>query len=88
MTFVRTVMRNCDFNRRVPLAKTKDVRQRSMWHRVHYRHLRGGILRGLCRSTMDRVAHYARQVRITNVRRWQKLLYKLSQTLSNFSYFP
>jgi len=45
MTFVHTVMRNCDINRRVPLAKTKDVRQRSLWHCMHYRHLCGGILR-------------------------------------------
>lgn len=33
---------------------------------MHNRHLRSSILRWLRRSAMDRVAHYARQVGITN----------------------
>lgn len=52
-------------NRRLGYSiNSENVRQRSLWHHMHHRHLRGRVLRRLRRDTMDRVAHYARQVSV------------------------
>lgn len=48
MRLLRAVMKRRDINRPdgySPLAKTEDVRQRSLRHHMHYRDLRSGILR-------------------------------------------
>jgi len=48
MKFVHTVMKNLNINcylGYLPLVKTKNVCQRSLWHRMHYCHLHSGVLR-------------------------------------------
>lgn len=72
MRSVHIVMRNCDIIKRrvgyLSLAKTKNVRQRSLWHHMYYRHLHSGVLCRLRCGTMDRVAYHARQVRTARER--------------------